>query len=180
MKTETAVFGGGCFWCTEAIYKQIKGVNSVKPGYAGGHTESPTYYQVCSGTTGHAEVIQVEYYPEIIRYEDLLEIFWQAHDPTTKNRQGNDIGTQYRSIIFYTNDKQRKLAESSLKREGESGDFRKPIVTEIKPLEAFIEAEDYHHDYFANNPNQPYCRAVISPKVRHFFEKYPKEQVKSN
>ena len=179
MKTETAVLGGGCFWCTEAIYKRIIGVVSVKPGYAGGHSESPTYYQVCSGTTGHAEVIRVEFDPEVVAYEDLLEIFWQAHDPTTKNKQGNDIGTQYRSIILFKDITQQKLAEASLKKADTSGEFKKPIVTEIKPLDVFYEAEDYHQDYFANNPNQPYCRAVISPKVRHFFEKYPKENAKA-
>lgn len=178
MKTETAVFGGGCFWCTEAIFKRIKGVVSVKPGYAGGHVKCPTYYQVCSGTTGHAEVIQVEFDPALIRYEDLLEVFWQAHDPTTKNRQGNDVGTQYRSIILYKNEKERIQAKKSLKMANNSGEYRKPIVTEIKPLDAFFEAEDYHHDYFKMNPNQPYCRVVISPKVEHFFEKFPKEKIK--
>lgn len=178
MKTKTAVFGGGCFWCTEAIYKRIRGVKSVMPGYAGGHAENPTYYQVCNGTTGHAEVIQIDYDPDVITYRDLVDIFWQAHDPTQKNRQGNDIGTQYRSIILFENDEQHKIAEDSLKAAAESGEFRKPIVTEIQPLEKFYEAEDYHRDYFANNANQPYCRAVISPKVRHFFEKYPEEKVK--
>jgi peptide-methionine (S)-S-oxide reductase len=179
MATKKAVFGGGCFWCTEAIYKRIRGVKSVKPGYAGGYMDDPTYYQVSSGTTGHAEVIQVEYDPDVISYEDLVDIFWEAHDPTQKNRQGNDIGTQYRSIILYANDEQRRIAEESLKAANESGQFDKPIMTEIQPLKTFYEAEDYHHDYFENNPNQPYCRAVISPKVRHFFENYPKEKAKS-
>ncbi len=177
MATKTAVFGGGCFWCTEAIYKRIKGVKKVVPGYAGGHSENPTYYQVCSGTTGHAEVIRVEYDPEVIGYKELVEIFWEAHDPTQKNRQGNDIGTQYRSIILYQDEEQQKIAEESMKAAEDSGEFRRPIATSIEPLEEFFEAEDYHHDYFANNPNQPYCRAVISPKVRHFFEKYPDEKV---
>jgi len=178
MAIEKAVFGGGCFWCTEAIYKRIRGVKTVTPGYAGGHAEDPTYYQVCSGTTGHAEVIQLVYDPEVIGYRDLVEIFWQAHDPTQKNRQGNDIGTQYRSIILYNSEEQRKIAEDSLKLANESGEFRRPIVTDIEPLDIFYVAEDYHKDYFANNPNQPYCRAVISPKVRHFFEKYPVDKVK--
>jgi methionine-S-sulfoxide reductase len=133
---------------------------------------------VCSGTTGHAEVIQVEYDPDEISYRDLVEIFWQAHDPTQKNRQGNDIGTQYRSIILYNSEEQRSIAEDSLKTANVSGEFRRAIVTEIGPLEIFYAAEDYHKDYFANNPNQPYCQAVISPKVRHFFEKYPKDKIK--
>jgi len=179
MATKTAVFGGGCFWCTEAIYKRIKGVKKVVPGYAGGHSKNPTYYQVCSGTTGHAEVIRVDYDPEVINYKDLVEIFWQAHDPTQKNRQGNDIGTQYRSIILYQDEEQQKIAEDSMKAADGSGEFRRPIVTTIEPLEEFFEAEDYHHDYFANNPNQPYCRAVISPKVRHFFKKFPEEKIVS-
>ena len=171
MKNQTAVFGGGCFWYIEAIFKMVKGVTSVKPGYAGGHTESPNYYQVCSGTTGHAEVVKVEYDADIISYENLLEVFWQAHDPTTKNRQGNDIGTQYRSIILYQNLEQKRKAEESMSKANSSGLFKKPVVTEIKHLNEFYEAEDYHRDYFANNPNQPYCRAIISPKVTHFLEK---------
>lgn len=175
MKTLTAVFGGGCFWCTEAIYKRIKGVVSIKPGYAGGHTQDPTYYQVCSGTTGHAEVIRIEFDPETIQFRDLVDIFWNAHDPTTKDRQGNDIGSQYRSIILYQNEEQRIAAEGSLRAAESSGEFKKPIVTEIKPLDGFYEAEEYHHNYFENNPNQPYCHAVISPKVNHFFEKFPQK-----
>ena len=171
MKNETAVFGGGCFWCTEAIFKMVKGVKSVTPGYAGGHSEAPNYYQVCRGTTGHAEVIKVDFDPEVIKYEDLLEVFWQAHDPTTKNRQGNDIGTQYRSIILYQDIAQKMKAEESLAKVNASGQFKKPVVTEIKSLEAFYEAEEYHRDYFENNPNQPYCRAIISPKVAHFLER---------
>ncbi len=171
MKNEIAVFGGGCFWCTEAIFKMVKGVRSVTPGYAGGHAESPNYYQVCRGTTGHAEVIKIEFDPEIISYEDLLEVFWQAHDPTTKNRQGNDVGTQYRSIILYQDATQRVKAEESLAKVNASGHFKRSVVTEIKPLESFYEAEEYHRDFFENNPNQPYCRAIISPKVAHFLEK---------
>jgi peptide-methionine (S)-S-oxide reductase len=171
MKNESAILGGGCFWCTEAIFKRVKGVVSVVPGYAGGHSANPDYYQVCSGSTGHAEVVKVEFDPEIISFQNLLDIFWQAHDPTTKNRQGNDIGTQYRSIILYQNLEQKQLAEASLLRANDSGEFKKPIVTEIVPLDVFYEAEDYHHDYFDNNPNQPYCRAVISPKISHFLEK---------
>ncbi|MDO9545448.1 MAG: peptide-methionine (S)-S-oxide reductase MsrA [Pelolinea sp.] len=169
---QTAVFGGGCFWCTEAIYKRVKGVIKVEPGYAGGHAENPTYQSVCSGSTGHAEVVRITYDPIIVSYSDLLEIFWYAHDPTTLNRQGNDIGPQYRSIIFYENEEQRQLAESSLKGADAGEMFRKPIVTLIETLKTFYLAEDYHFDYFANNPNQPYCRAVIAPKVQHFMEGY--------
>lgn len=173
MSKETAVFGGGCFWCIEAIYKRIKGVESVVPGYAGGNVEQPIYNEVCRGDTGHAEVIKIEYDPEIISYKDLLDIFWHAHDPTTKNRQGNDVGSQYRSIILFQNEDQRKKAEHSKEVADAGGMFRKPIVTEIKALEEFYEAEDYHHDYFASNPNQPYCRAIISPKVQHFMKDFP-------
>ena len=171
-KTKTAVFGGGCFWCTEAIFKRVNGVLSVEPGYAGGETVEPTYQQVCSGRTGHAEVIRVEYDPQVVTYTDLLEIFWHAHDPTTLNRQGNDIGTQYRSIILYANDEQKKQAEASLKTADASGMFSQPVVTQIEALGAFYPAEKYHYDYFANNPNQPYCRAVISPKVQHFMNDF--------
>ena len=168
-KTEKAVFGGGCFWCTEAIFKRVKGVVSVTPGYAGGETPHPTYEQVCRGTTGHAEVTEVEYDPQVVSYADLLQVFWYAHDPTTLDRQGNDVGEQYRSIILYANEEQKKLAEASLKEADLSGMFRDPIVTRVEKLEAFFPAEDYHMDYFANNPNQPYCRAVISPKVQYFM-----------
>lgn len=170
--SETAVFGGGCFWCTEAIYKRVKGVLSVTPGYAGGEIKNPTYQQVCSGLTGHAEVVRVEYDPEVISYPELLEIFWHAHDPTTLDRQGNDVGSQYCSIILYANDEQKRQAVASLKAADESGMFDQPIVTQIRELEKFYPAEDYHHDYFANNPNQPYCRVVISPKVQHFMRDF--------
>lgn len=169
---ETAVFGGGCFWCTEAIYKRVKGVKKVEPGYAGGHEDNPSYKMICTGTTGHAEVIRVTYDPNVVTFSDLLEIFWHAHDPTTLNRQGNDVGTQYRSTILYQNDEQKKSAESSLKDAAASGMFKKPIVTKIEVLDVFFPAEDYHTNYFANNPNQPYCRAVIAPKVQHFLEGY--------
>lgn len=171
-KQEQAIFGGGCFWCTEAIYKRVKGVQKVEPGYAGGHVPDPSYQLVCSGTTGHAEVVRVTYDPQIVSYKDLVEIFWYAHDPTTLNRQGNDVGTQYRSIILPLDDEQRKIAENSLQEASQSGDFRKPIVTVIEALDTFYPAEDYHYDYFAKNPNQPYCRAVVAPKVQHFLEKY--------
>ena len=175
MAAETAVLGGGCFWCTEAIYKRVRGVTKVEPGYAGGHLPNPTYQQVCDGNTGHAEVIRVEFDPALISYDEILEIFWQAHDPTTLNRQGNDVGPQYRSIILTDSEEQRQAAEASLKAARESGAFKRPIVTQIEPLEVFYPAEDYHVDYFANNPNQPYCRVIISPKVQHFMEANPEK-----
>jgi len=172
MAKNEAVLGGGCFWCTEAIYKRVKGVKKVEPGYAGGHTEHPSYKQVCSGKTGHAEVIRIEYDPKTITYRELIDLFWHAHDPTTLNRQGNDIGTQYRSVIFFGNDEEKVAAEESMHLAEKEGLYPNPIVTEISPLEEFYPAEDYHIDYFANNPNQPYCRAVIAPKVAHFLEGY--------
>ena len=170
--SEIAVFGGGCFWCTEAIYKRVKGVLSVKPGYAGGETVEPTYQQVCSGRTGHAEVVQVQFDPQLVSYSDLLKIFWHVHDPTTLNQQGNDIGPQYRSIILYANEEQKEQANTSLKATDASGLFPQPIVTQIQPLGEFYLAEKNHHDYYANNLNQPYCRAIISPKVKHFMKDF--------
>ena len=165
---ELATFGSGCFWCTEAVFQQLKGVKSVKSGYAGGTTENPSYEQVCTGTTGHAEVIQVEFDPSIISYEELLEVFFETHNPTTMNRQGNDVGTQYRSIILYHSDEQKEIAERVKKRLDQSGKWKNPIVTEIKPFTEFYIAEDYHQDYYKQNKNQPYCRAVISPKLEKF------------
>ncbi len=167
--TEVATLGGGCFWCTEAIYQMLPGVKSVTSGYAGGTTENPTYKQVCSGTTGHAEVIQVQFDPQRISYGRILEAFWDAHDPTTLNQQGNDVGTQYRSIILYSSEAQRVAAEKS-KAEAQKR-FSAPIVTEIVPLKKFYKAEGYHQDYYRSNPNQPYCRAVIRPKVEKFEHK---------
>jgi peptide-methionine (S)-S-oxide reductase len=167
-KTQLATFGGGCFWCTEAVFQELKGVIGVKPGYAGGHTKNPTYREVCSGTTGHAEVIQIEYDPNLVPFEKLLEVFFQTHDPTTLNRQGNDIGTQYRSVIFYHNDQQRKISEQIIQRLAEAKVFRSPIVTQLEKLDVFYEAEDYHHDYFSANPDQPYCEALILPKLKKF------------
>jgi len=173
-KTELATFGGGCFWCTEAIFQMVPGVKSVASGFAGGTKENPTYKEVCTGTTGHAEVIQVEYDPKVVSYEKLLETFWEAHDPTTLNRQGADTGTQYRSIILYSNDAQKTAAEKS-KAEAQK-QFSKPIVTEIVPLKKFYKAEDYHQDYYRNNPHAGYCQVVIRPKVEK-FEKKLKEPV---
>lgn len=170
MTYEVATLGGGCFWCLEAVFEETRGVIDVISGYAGGQTPNPTYEQVCSGTTGHAEVVQITFDPKIISYEALLKIFWLIHDPTTLNRQGNDVGTQYRSIIFYHNETQKEEAEASMKVF--SSKFTKPIVTEIKPLETFYKAEAYHQDYFKNNPNQGYCMFVVSPKVEHFKHEY--------
>ena len=169
---QTAVFGSGCFRCAEAIFGQLKGIVSVTPGYAGGHAANPTYQQVCSDTTGHAEVVKIEYDPSIITYHDLLEIFWQTHDPTTPNRQGNDIGSQYRSVIFYADEQQMQEAQSLRSKLEESKAFPAPIVTEILPLGEFYPAEEYHHNYFARNQNQPYCRMVISPKVAKLKKKF--------
>lgn len=172
IQSEIAVFGGGCFWCTEALFKRLRGVISVKPGYAGGNRPNPTYHQVCTGLTGHAEVIQIEYDPSVIPYSDLLEIFWHTHNPTSLNRQGNDEGEQYRSIILYTSEEQQKTAEASKLAADSSGEFDKPIVTEIKKLEKFYEAEADHFNYFENNSYQPYCQLIIAPKVKHFLAKY--------
>ncbi|HEU6448661.1 MAG TPA: peptide-methionine (S)-S-oxide reductase MsrA [Verrucomicrobiae bacterium] len=167
-QTEIAVFGGGCFWCMEAVFERLPGVKSVTSGYAGGHTENPTYKQVCSGETGHAEVTRIEFDPAKISYAQLLEVFWQAHDPTTLNRQGADEGTQYRSIILYCNDQQKAEAEKS-KAEAQKN-FHHPIVTEIVPLKKFYPAEDYHQQYYDENSQAPYCQVVIAPKL-HKLEK---------
>lgn len=170
--TEVAVFGGGCFWCTEAVFKTLKGVWSVSPGYAGGTTENPTYDEVSSGKTGHAEVTRVEFDPDRLSYRELLTVFFAAHDPTTLNRQGNDIGTQYRSVIFTTNEKQEKEASAfiqNLNNANEGG----TVVTEVHPLTAFFPAEDYHKDYYAKNPHAPYCQIIIDPKVEKMAQKFP-------
>ncbi len=164
-KMEIATFGGGCFWCVEAVFLELKGVESVKSGYMGGKTENPTYQQVCTGTTGHAEVIQIEFDPEVVSFDVLLQVFWKTHDPTTLNRQGNDRGTQYRSAVFYHSDEQKKKATEYKQKLNEVKAYPDPIVTEITPASKFYVAEDYHQDYFNNNPNQPYCRALIPPKL---------------
>jgi peptide-methionine (S)-S-oxide reductase len=162
---EKATFGAGCFWCVEAVFQRLKGVRSVVSGYSGGRMKKPTYKQVCLGTTGHAEAVQVTYDPKQISYAELLEVFWGTHDPTTRNRQGNDVGTQYRSAIFYHSDEQRKLAEQYQQKLDASGVFRTPIVTEIVPFREFFPAENYHQDYYQLNARQPYCQMVIRPKV---------------
>jgi len=166
---EVATLGGGCFWCTEAVFQMLPGVKSVTSGYAGGMKENPTYKEVCAGNTGHAEVIQIQYDPKVVSYEKLLETFWEAHDPTTLNRQGADTGTQYRSIILYSSEAQRTAAEKS--RAAAQKVLGRPIVTEIVPLKKFYKAEGYHQDYYRDNPNQPYCRMVIRPKVEKFEKK---------
>jgi peptide-methionine (S)-S-oxide reductase len=169
---ETATLGGGCFWCTEAVYQQLRGVRSVVSGYCGGETADPTYKQVCAGTTGHAEVIQITFDPAEIAYRDVLEVFFQTHDPTTLNRQGNDVGTQYRSVIFPHNDEQRRVAEETIRDLGASDMFAQPIVTTVEPFRRFFPAEGYHQNYFADNPGQPYCAMVIAPKVAKFRKAY--------
>ena len=171
-KRETVTLGAGCFWCVEAIYREVKGVAKVESGYAGGTTENPTYEQVCSGATGHAEVVQITFDPEIISFDDLLYIFWRNHDPTTLNRQGADVGTQYRSVIFYHTDEQKRVAEKSKQETDDAGLWPDPIVTEITPFTVFYKAESYHQDYYVINPNQPYCRVVIDPKVKKFRRKF--------
>ena len=169
---ELATFGGGCFWCTEAVYSGVRGVKSVTSGYAGGKTPNPTYHQVCGGDTGHAEVIQIAFDPREVSYERLVELFWDAHDPTTLNRQGADSGTQYRSIILYSTDEQKKTAEAS--KQKLAAQSSKPIVTEIVPLTKFYPAEDYHQDYYRNNSNAPYCQMVIRPKLEKLAPKISK------
>lgn len=163
-KVDQITLGGGCFWCVEAVYERIPGVQSVESGYAGGSTPNPTYEQVCEGNTGHAEVARLTYDPSKVTLEEILDLFWRAHDPTTVNRQGADVGTQYRSVIFYHDEKQNEIAEKSKKVAQK--EFSIPIVTEIKPLETFYKAENYHQDYYKNNPNAPYCNFVIRPKLK--------------
>jgi peptide-methionine (S)-S-oxide reductase len=169
---QKATFGSGCFWCTEAVFLDVKGVEKVESGYAGGKVKNPTYREVCTGLTGHAEVTQITYDPKVISYEDLLEIFWNTHDPTTLNKQGADEGTQYRSVVFYHDEIQRKTAEQYKKQLEESKIFKRPIVTEISPLTTFYKAEDYHQNYYELNPNQGYCQYVIRPKVEKFRKQY--------
>jgi peptide-methionine (S)-S-oxide reductase len=178
---QTATLAGGCFWCLEAVFDDIKGVHSVESGYAGGHMSNPTYHAVCDGNTGHAEVVQVHFDPNIVAYRDLLNVFFAIHDPTTLNRQGADVGTQYRSAIFYHNDDQKMVAEELIESLNSQKIWDKPIVTQVAPLDKFYMAEDYHQEYFARNPYQPYCQAVVAPKVskfrKHFLEMLKKEAV---
>ena len=169
---EKAIFGGGCFWCTEAVFKSLEGVSSVKPGYAGGDVPNPTYLQVTSGKTGHAEVIYIEYDPKKVSYRNLLTIFFASHDPTTINRQGNDIGTQYRSVIFYTTEAQKMAAEKFIAEINNSNLAGAPVVTEVMPLELFYEAENYHRDYYTNHKSAPYCQIVINPKLERVQKQF--------
>jgi peptide-methionine (S)-S-oxide reductase len=180
-KLQTATLAGGCFWCLEAVFDELKGVESVESGYAGGHVQNPSYRAVCTGTTGHAEAVQIVFDPQVISYEDILRIFFSVHDPTTLNRQGADVGTQYRSAIFYHDETQKAAAEKIIKEITESGIWERPLVTEVSPMTDFYRAEDYHQEYFVNNPYQPYCMAIISPKVlkfrKHFTEMLKKQPV---
>ncbi len=175
--TDTATFGAGCFWCTEAQFQQLKGVISVESGYAGGTVKNPTYKEVCTGTTGHAEVTNIVYDPSIISYDEMLAAFWMSHDPTQLNRQGNDVGTQYRSAIFYHNDEQRKKAEEYKQKLMDEKVFDKPVVTKIEPFTVFYKAEDYHQNYYNENGEQPYCQFVVRPKVEK-FQKVFKDKLK--
>lgn len=165
---ETATFGNGCFWCTEAIFKSLKGVETVESGYSGGKVKNPTYREVCTGETGHAEVIQITFDPSVISFEELLEVFWETHDPTTPNRQGADVGTQYRSAIFYHSPEQKEAAEKYKAELNRQNVYNKPVVTEITAFDMFYKAENYHQDYYANNPTQGYCQIVIVPKLEKF------------
>ena len=169
---ERATLAGGCFWCTESVFDELRGVESVVSGYSGGHKDSPTYQEVCTGTTGHAEVIQIEFDPAEIDFSDILRVFFTVHDPTTLNRQGGDIGTQYRSSVFYHSEAQKQAAEDVIREIDAAAIYPNPIVTEVVPFEKFWPAEDYHQEYFVNNPNQPYCSAVIAPKVAKFRKMY--------
>lgn len=171
-KTETATLAAGCFWCTEAVYVRIRGVKSVTSGYTGGNVPNPSYEQVCTGTTGHAEGIQIVYDPEVVTFEQLLDVFFHTHDPTTLNRQGYDVGTQYRSAVFYHDDSQKEIAAKMLRELNKSGEFDDPIVTTLEKMTKWYPAEDYHKDYFALNPRQPYCARVVAPKVSKFQQRY--------
>lgn len=171
-ETQTAVLGGGCFWCLEAVFDRLDGVISVESGYMGGKVKNPAYREVCSGTTGHAEVVRVTFDPSKTLYQELLEVFFSIHDPTTLNRQGNDIGTQYRSVIFYNSEEQRRTAEETIARLTREKLWDAPIVTALESAKEFYMAEDYHQEYFTNNPQQPYCQIIVAPKVKKFQQKF--------
>ncbi|MEJ7861686.1 MAG: peptide-methionine (S)-S-oxide reductase MsrA [Pyrinomonadaceae bacterium] len=177
---ETATLAAGCFWCVEAVFDDLKGVESVESGYSGGHTENPTYREVCSETTGHAEVVQIKFNPNEISFKEVLQVFFTVHDPTTLNRQGNDIGSSYRSAIFYNSDEQKKIAEEVIKEVEAEAIYSDPIVTEVTAFDKFYIAEGYHQEYFTNNPNQPYCAAVVAPKVAKFRQKFVSRLKKSS
>ena len=169
---EVTTLGAGCFWCTEAVFSQLKGVEKIEPGYSGGNLENPSYEQVSTGKTGHAEVAQITFDPAVISFKEILQIFFSTHDPTSLNRQGADIGTQYRSVIFHHNDEQKAITEQVIKEFSEEGAFDAPIVTQVEPLKAFYKAEDYHREYYSRHPEQPYCRVVIAPKIGKFRQLY--------
>ena len=171
-QSEVATLAGGCFWCLEAVFDELKGVESVESGYSGGHAQNPSYAQVCNGDTGHAEVVQVTFDPQVLSYKDLLTVFFTIHDPTTLNRQGNDVGTQYRSAIYYHDEEQKRVAETVIREINASRIWDDPIVTEVTPFDQFYMAEDYHQEYFKKNPFQGYCRVVIAPKVAKFRHKF--------
>ncbi|NWF67976.1 MAG: peptide-methionine (S)-S-oxide reductase MsrA [Chloroflexi bacterium] len=171
-KTEIATLGGGCFWCLEAVYDDLKGVLEVESGYAGGHVVNPSYEQVCTGRTGHAEVVRIEYDPSVVSFKDLLDVFFTIHDPTTLNRQGADVGPQYRSVIFYHTPEQKRIAEETIAEVNASGLWKDKLVTEVTAINSYTRAEDYHQEYFAHNPYQGYCRVVIAPKVAKFRKQY--------
>ncbi len=177
---ETATLAAGCFWCVEAVFDDLKGVESVESGYSGGHTENPNYREVCSETTGHAEVVQIKFNPNEISFKEVLQVFFTVHDPTTLNRQGNDIGSSYRSAIFYNSDEQKKTAEEVIKEVEAEAIYSDPIVTEVTAFDKFYIAEGYHQEYFTNNPNQPYCAAVVAPKVAKFRQKFVSRLKKSS
>jgi peptide-methionine (S)-S-oxide reductase len=170
--SQTAVFGGGCFWCIEAVFDQLKGVESVESGYMGGKNPNPTYQQVCEGNTGHVEIVRVNFDPQHISFTELLDVFFTVHDPTTLNRQGNDVGTQYRSVIFYTSEEQKQQAEEAIAKLNSSRALPSPVVTTVEPAKDFFVAENYHQEYYANNSSQPYCQFVISPKMKKFQQKF--------
>ncbi len=174
---EKATLGGGCFWCTEAVYLELKGVIEVKPGYSGGHEKNPTYKEVCTGTTGHAEVVQITFDPEVVSFSQILEVFFMTHDPTTLNRQGNDVGTQYRSVVFFHSEKQKEVADKVIQLFNDEKVYDKPIVTEVSAFDKFYIAEDYHINYYARNKSQGYCQFVVAPKVEK-FRKVFKDQLK--
>jgi peptide-methionine (S)-S-oxide reductase len=169
---ETATLAAGCFWCVEAVFDDLRGVEDVVSGYSGGHKENPTYQEVCSETTGHAEVAQIKFDPQELSFKELLQVFFAVHDPTTLNRQGNDVGSSYRSAIFYHDDEQKRVAEEVIREVNQEAVYDNPIVTEVAPFDKFYPAENYHQEYFANNPNQPYCAAVVAPKVANFRQKF--------
>ena len=171
-RTELATFAGGCFWCTEAVFQRLRGVQKVVPGYSGGNVEDPSYNQVTTGTTGHAEAIQITFEPEVISFAQLLEVFFQTHDPTTLNRQGYDVGTQYRSAVFYHSEEQKQDVDRVIKDVNESGSYSSPVVTEVRPFEAFYEAEDYHHNFYDQNKTYPYCQVIIDPKIEKLYKKF--------